>query len=335
MSVWQVPVDLLARSRFTISPMTETVAALKALRRPSSPWQHAWRQAHGDAYRAMLARRPVVRALLAAAFGRRWIADFLTLAPASAAPTFPEELAVVAACTDEQIRADLRATKPGPLEDVLSSDGLAQEVAYLLDWVWTHTVRPEWPAREQRLRADVVARTSRLSAEGWSGVFPDLAGTMQWLGDGRLQVDDFPAPPRPLDGAEQLVFVPAHCVRGWVLWARPTRFGMVYPARGILADAPVPAPDGLDRLIGPNRAAILRRLGSPLSTSHLAALTGLSLGSVGDHLRVLLDAGVATKRRSGREVLYWRTPLGAALTDGSTDPPARPDSGSGTSDGSR
>jgi DNA-binding transcriptional ArsR family regulator len=203
---------------------------------------------------------------------------------------------------------------------VLSVDGLTQEAVYLLDWVWTHTVLPEWPAREQRLRADVVARTARLSAEGWAGVFPDLEGSLQWLGDGRLQVNDLPDPPLPLDRAEQLIFVPAHCVRGWVVWDQPTRFGLVYPARGVLADAVLPAPDGLDRLIGANRAAILRHLGTPVSTSHLAALTGLSLGSVGDHLRVLLDAGAVTKRRSGREVLYWRTSLGTALAEGRPDP---------------
>jgi len=316
---WHVPVDLLARSRFTISPMTDTVAALRALRRPRHPWQHAWRRPHLPAYQEMLARRPVLRALLAAAFGPRWIADFFTLPPATAAPTFAEELAAVSAHTDEQIRADLRATNPGPLDDLLSVDGLTQEAVYLLDWVWTHTVLPEWPAREQRLRADVVARTARLSAEGWASVFPNLEGTLQWLGDGRLEVNDLRDPPLPLDRAEQLTFVPAHCVRGWVVWDRPTRFGLVYPARGILADAVVPAPDGLDRLVGPNRAAILRLLGTPVSTSHLAALTGLSVGSVSDHLRVLLDAGTVTKRRSGREVLYWHTPLGAALTNKTTD----------------
>jgi DNA-binding transcriptional ArsR family regulator len=318
MAVWQIPVDLLARSRFTISPMTDTVAALRALHSPRRPWQHAWRRPHLAAYHGMLARRPVVRALLAAAFAPRWTADFLTLAPTAPGPTFAEELAAVAGRTDEQIRADLRGTGL-PLDDVLSADGLTREVVYLLDWVWTHTVRPEWPAREQRLRADVVARTARLSAEGWEGVFPDLAGAMQWLGDGRLRVNDYPAPPLPLDRAEQLVFVPAHCVRGWVVWDQPTRFGMVYPARGVLAGTALPAPDGLDRLIGPNRAAILRLLSTPVSTSHLAALTGLSLGSVGDHLRVLLEAGIVVKRRSGREVLYWRTPLGAALAGATTD----------------
>jgi len=30
-------------------------------------------------------------------------------------------------------------------------------------------------------------------------------------------------------------------------------------------------------------------------------------------LRVLLDAGVVARRRSGRHVLYWRTALGESL----------------------
>ncbi|GAA2355636.1 transcriptional regulator [Catellatospora methionotrophica] len=321
MSVWHVPVDLLARSRFALSPMTDTVAAWRALHRPRGLWQHSWRRPHLAAYQQMLSRRPLLRALLAASFGRHWMADFFSMAPATAAPTFAEELAALAARPDEQIRADLRATRPGPLDDVLAAGGLTDELVFLLDWVWTHTVGPEWPAREQRLRADVVARTAVLSAEGWAGVLPDLAGTMRWLGEGRLLVDDLHEPPLPLDRAEQLVFVPAHTVRGWVLWDQPTRFGMVYPVRGVLADTTSPVPDGLDRMIGPNRAAILRRLATPVSTSHLAALTGLSIGSVGDHLRVLLDAGAVAKRRSGREVLYWRTPLGSAMTGAQPSPP--------------
>jgi len=39
----------------------------------------------------------------------------------------------------------------------------------------------------------------------------------------------------------------------------------------------------------------------------------MPLGSVGDHLKVLLAAGAVLRRRSGREVLYWRTALGDAL----------------------
>ena len=71
---------------------------------------------------------------------------------------------------------------------------------------------------------------------------------------------------------------------------------------------------GLERLVGANRAALLRLLDQPLGTTHLAASTGLPVGAVGNHLRVLLDAGVVARRRSGRTVLYWRTALGDSLT---------------------
>jgi DNA-binding transcriptional ArsR family regulator len=43
------------------------------------------------------------------------------------------------------------------------------------------------------------------------------------------------------------------------------------------------------------------------------ALTGQGLGSVGRHLKVLLDAGLAGRRRSGRSVLYFRTETGEVL----------------------
>jgi DNA-binding transcriptional ArsR family regulator len=67
------------------------------------------------------------------------------------------------------------------------------------------------------------------------------------------------------------------------------------------------APAALQRLLGPTRAGILRRLDQPASTTHLVALTGLALGTVGTHLRILLDACLVERRRSGATVLYYRT----------------------------
>jgi DNA-binding transcriptional ArsR family regulator len=45
---------------------------------------------------------------------------------------------------------------------------------------------------------------------------------------------------------------------------------------------------------------------------------------VGGHLRVLLDAGLIERRRSGREVLYWRSTAGEAVVAASDTDPGRP-----------
>jgi DNA-binding transcriptional ArsR family regulator len=106
-----------------------------------------------------------------------------------------------------------------------------------------------------------------------------------------------------------------HSYTGWDMRELPHRYALVYPVSGALADTGSARTDadGLARLIGPNRARVLRLLDEPRSTTQLAALTGLPLGAVSNHLRVLLEAGAVLRRRAGREVLYWRTSLGHAL----------------------
>ena len=69
----------------------------------------------------------------------------------------------------------------------------------------------------------------------------------------------------------------------------------------------------LERLLGVSRAAILSALEEPASTTQLAVSLGQSVGGIGDHLAVLRAAGLVTRGRSGRSVLYRRTPVGDAL----------------------
>ena len=54
-------------------------------------------------------------------------------------------------------------------------------------------------------------------------------------------------------------------------------------------------------------------LDTPKSTTQLVALTGQGLGSVGRHLKVLLNARLVQRRRAGRSVLYYRTAAGETL----------------------
>ena len=329
MGTWLVPADLLARSRFLLSPLNETVAALTLLSSPGPsgvPWQRAFHVAHREAFAELVASDPVRAALADNLWRPRrgavpgWMADFLTLPPTGPGATFEEELAQLRAWDDDRIRAEILGLRPGPLPAPLERDGLREEVADLLTWLWTATVAADWPRRRRVLEADIVSRTRRLATQGWAGVVPTFGRRMDWKGGGQLQVNGYDLPTRDLSGAQELSFVPVHSNGQWVAWELPDRFAIVYPVTGAQAPADRPVADGLGRLVGANRAQVLALLDDPHSTTQLAALTGLPVGAVGNHLRVLLDAGAVLRRRSGREVLYWRTSLGDGLVAAGRSP---------------
>jgi DNA-binding transcriptional ArsR family regulator len=102
--------------------------------------------------------------------------------------------------------------------------------------------------------------------------------------------------------------------RGWVSWDEPHRYAVMYPCSGVLAEGDgSPVPGALGALIGPARARVLVLLDTPKSTTQLVAITGLGLGSVGRHVKILLDARLVQRRRAGRSVLYYRTAAGETL----------------------
>ena len=103
--------------------------------------------------------------------------------------------------------------------------------------------------------------------------------------------------------------------RPFVIDRAPWQPTVIYPARGIatLWDDASPAPDGLARLLGRTRAAVLADLAAPRSTTELAQRLSLSPGGASHHLIALRDAGLVTGRRDGRSVLYVRTALADAF----------------------
>ena len=304
--------DVLARTRFGTSQLAETLAGLAVLRSTSVlPWHLEWQRAHLPAFCERLAGDPVAAALVRTAFGRTWTADFLTVPPRAPDLGLDEELEYLESLDDARIRADLEFVS-GPLPPELGTAGLAAAAADLLRWTWDTTIAPDWPRRRRVLHADVLARTARLATEGWSRVLDDLAPGVRWLENGRLQVNAHPYPPRDIRGRD-LMLIAAHSRGSSLSWHLPDRYALVYPVRGVFGGGPAPLPEPLVRLLGGTRARILTRLGTPVGTSTLAAELRLPLGSVGGHLRVLLDAGLLERRRSGREVLYRWSDAGQAL----------------------
>lgn len=327
MGLWQVNADTLAGSRFVVSALNETIACLVALQRATAahPGERAWLDAHLPAYRERLSGDPVTALLVRSGLNRHWNADFLTpTPPAEGEPSFAEALTRIRETPAEAARADLTVSLGGPLPSRLCRDDLPERAADLLEWVWAEAVLPYWERRRRIIEADILARTRQLSRHGWAAALDDLRKGMRWLGDGRLQINMHDHPPREISGA-RLMFVPVTPSRGWVSWEEPHRYAVVYPCSGVLAEADgAPAPEALGRLLGPARAGVLVLLESPLSTTQLVALTGQGLGSVGRHLRVLLDARLIRRRRTGRSVLYYRTNAGDVLVEASSAP-ASPD----------
>ncbi|MCX5234991.1 ArsR/SmtB family transcription factor [Streptomyces prunicolor] len=315
MGLWQLNADTLARSRFVVSSFAETFASLKLLHSgvATHPGEVVWLREHLPSYRRLLADDPVTGLLVRAGLGRAWIADFLCPTQTDR-ESFAETVARVRATSPQDARADLRVSLAGPLPAALERDDLPERAARVLEYVWEETVRPYWARRRRVLEADVVARTARVSQGGWAAVLDALRpGRTRWLGENRLQVNLHEYPPREISGAE-LLLMPVTAKSGWVSWEEPDRYAIVYPCSGALADhGGQPVPESLGALLGPSRADVLMLLGSPMSTSQLTAVTGQALGSVGRHLRVLLDAGLVERRRAGRSVLYSRTAAGEVV----------------------
>lgn len=321
MGWWLVDADTLASSRFVVSPLAEATACLFTLEKAAAahPGEQAWLQAHLPAYRARLAGDPVTALLVKSARGRNWTADFLTPAPpGEGEPAFEEEVARVRRTPPATTHADIEVALRAPLPEALRRSDLAERAAALLEWVWRETVLPSWPRRRRVMEADIVARTRHLGQGGWAAALDDMRPGMRWLGGDRLQINTFDYPPRRIGGA-RLMFVPVTPRQAWVGWTAGKRYAIVYPCAGPLAEPDgAPAPEALGRLLGPARARVLVLLGAPKSTTQLVALTGQGLGSVGRHLKVLLDAGLARRRRAGRSVLYYRTEAGDVLVRASS-----------------
>ncbi|MFE9097248.1 ArsR/SmtB family transcription factor [Streptomyces sp. NPDC007264] len=315
MGLWYVNADTLAASRFVLSPLAEVFASLKLLHTgaASHPGERAWLDAHLPGHRRRLAADPVAALLVRSGLGRDWIADFLTPTPRDG-ESFEEGVERVRAVCPDEARAHLTVSLRGPLPAPLDRDDLPARAADLLTHVWTEAVAPYWDRRRRVLEADVVARTAQLGRGGWAAALDTLRpGRTRWLGGNRLQVNLHEYPPREISGAE-LLFVPVTPQTGWVSWEEPDRYAVVYPCAGALAHGPgAVVPTSLGALLGPARARVLVLLDSPMSTSHLVAVTGQGLGSVGRHLRVLLDARLVERRRTGRSVLYSRTAAGEVL----------------------
>ncbi len=218
----------------------------------------------------------------------------------------------------------LRGTPDPATLHVLRDHRVVPLLAEAVEQAWAELAAADWPQLRAIAERDVVHRSAALSRVGWAEALAGLTPRVRWRA-GALEVSRFPDG-RTTPGGAGLLLVPSVLI--WphiaVFDEDPWPRALVYPARGsgALWEHPQVASDGLARLLGDARARVLDALQTPASTTHLVAQLGLPLGTVGDHLAVLRAAGLVAPARSGRSVLYARTPVGDALVGATDQPPA-------------
>jgi DNA-binding transcriptional ArsR family regulator len=315
-------VDDLADTRFAVSPVHETLFSLRVLQDPGLSALHLpWR-------RDTLARLGGLDAglLMSLVARRRTIPDFLTPNPAEFAPDFTDELAAVRAVPAARVRHDLLlAHAPDPLPPALhdaanSGDtrvaALRDTICDLLQQYWELAVKPIWPQVQLVAEADMTYRARRLAVGGARLLFADMHPNLRWR-DGALHIDQMISSHQVAAAGRGLLLMPSVFAHKPAPPVAPDEApSLVYPCRGtatLWAPAPVTTPRALAALLGLPRARLVILLEEPLPTVELARRLRVTPSAVSQHLRVLHAAGLVTRARDGRQVLYRRSPLGDQL----------------------
>ena len=308
---------------FAYSPLREASASIHALRTSSRralhlPWFKQVRPRLGRDLAPLLDLIP----------GGEVIPDFLMPVPTTSTPELAAELAGLRSIPDEVVRGDLdRMTSwpgCGPLTGTAvrlyenPAAGL-DPLVRAIESYWQIAIAPHWSRMRSLLEGDLLYRTRQLAEHGLAGVFAGMHPALRWDGP-NLYLEERPEMLSRVLAGEGLLLVPSVFV--WPgLFHRTDSPGLpiiTYPVRAIATlweRGTAPAPEALAAVIGRSRALLLDQLGAPASTTDLSRRTGLSPASVSEQLTILLSAGLVTKHRMGRAVLYVRTRRAQALLD--------------------
>ncbi|GLY30496.1 winged helix-turn-helix domain-containing protein [Kineosporia sp. NBRC 101731] len=315
-----VDADDIASSRFAVSPAGETVhlVAMLARRRTGHPpllrrFARRWGTIRND---------PGVRALASLQRQHEGV-DFTSPPPAGMGQTIQDDLAAVRSGSVGAAREEMAQIlgPPGPetgddaVASVLGAPDVLDQLADAVERAWDVLLRPEWPRLLAVLQRDVQHRAGRLVALGWAAGLEGVHPRLGWHG-GQIRLSGRPDETVSLAG-RGLLFVPSvFLTQGLALSLHDPRQPMIrYSCRGtatLWESRPLRSP-ALAPLIGGTRARLLETLADPGSTTQIAGVLQASLGATGGHLRVLLDAGLVTRERVGRSVVYRRTELGDSL----------------------
>jgi DNA-binding transcriptional ArsR family regulator len=317
---FELEVADMAATRFTISPLHETVASLFPLYVCDDRFHSGWTR---DIHDRSDLDHELLSGLISPACR---IPDFVTPAPTRSRPTFSEQLSQLRETTPEMVYGDVRAAYgDSPLPRALTGvehdpAALRDDIAAALARYWTVAIAPHWQRMNAILEADVLYRGLRCAQIGAGAAYNEIDPQIRWH-EGTLTVDiveswnkHVPVAGRVMQLAPS-VFTPSPTLP----ISSDLRPVLSYRSRrsGLLWHEVTPAASSAIRgLLGPRRAGLLLALDQPRSTTELAHQTTVTPSAISQHLRVLSAAGLVNRARVGRVVLYSQSELGRQLLDG-------------------
>ncbi|MFI6176804.1 DUF5937 family protein [Nonomuraea sp. NPDC051191] len=307
----------VAKVRFAVSPLGETVLALRILLGTGGHAVHRpWvRQARPPL--AGERELPLLRALISGP-----LPSFLFPAPRERLPSMASELDLVRATPEDFFRQEYGAVLGMPAESAPEPATVLPRLAEALRRCHELLIAPQWGRMCAVLEADIGRRALTLVEGGVQALFTELHRDIAW-DDGQLVVHGRRAPHsvHTVDtGGHGLVLQPS--VFNWpdvgVDKAPVTAASIRYPATGVglLWESPPPALTGLAPVLGHTRTQILAALAEPLATAALATRLGITPSAVSQHLGALRGAGLVSTQRRGRTALHLRTDRATHLLGG-------------------
>ncbi|MFJ9106554.1 ArsR/SmtB family transcription factor [Streptomyces sp. NPDC102283] len=325
---FEVSVEDLLRSRFALSPAMDLCFLLGSLAGRDRRLPRAWATRLLPAFERLRRETELDAAL--ALYTPQGGPNFVAPPPRGLNQTWADDLAVIRATPLEAARHELATTATGPsardprVRAVLDSTDAVRRIAEAMDRAWYELLAPDWPQLRAVCERDIVHRVGVIGEHGWATTIESLHPSITWH-DGDIEIGHFPRVGTVRLAGDGLLLIPSVFVRNIAAHTEdPWPRTLIYAARGTAAlwgePETVPQPEALTALtalVGRSRARLLLALDAPASTSHLARSLAMAPGAVGDHLAILRGAGLLVRARSGRSVLYRRTPLGEALVAGS------------------